>query len=125
MADFCKQFNEKTEAIYEKDVPLPVRLSAMSDRSFTFEIRTPTTSYLIKRVTGMKKGPGNPSPDVASAYISPEAVYEIAKIKQQDSIRWHLPLEGIARSVVGTCGSMGVQVREVEDQEEEPVTDEE
>jgi large subunit ribosomal protein L11 len=117
MADFCKQFNEKTATVYEKDVPLPVRLKAFSDRSFTFEIRSPTTSYLIKRVIGMGKGPGDPSPDVASGYISPEAVYEIAKIKQQDTIRWHLPLKGIARSVVGTCKSMGVQVREVSEKE--------
>ena len=119
MADFCKQFNEKTEAVYEKDTPLPVRLSAMSDRSFTFEIRSPTTSYLIKRVTGMEKGPGNPNPEVASAYITPEAVYEIAKIKQQDSVLWHIPLEGIARSVKGTCGTLGVQVREFEEEAEE------
>ena len=113
MADFCKQFNERTEPVYEKDVPLPVRLSAFSDRSFTFEVLSPTTSYLIKRVIGMDKGPNSPSPDVASGYISPEEVYEIAKIKQEDSNRWHLPLEGIAHSIVGTCRSMGVQVRDV------------
>jgi len=37
---------------------------------------------------------------------------EIAKVKQRDELRWHLPLEGIARSVVGTARSMGVHVRE-------------
>ena len=118
MAEFCKQFNERTESVYEKDILLSIRLSAMSDRSFTFDVRSPPTSYLIKRVVGLDKGPAQPNPDAPVAYISPEAVYEIAKIKQQDEMRWHLPLEGIARSVVGTCGTMGVAVREVEASEE-------
>lgn len=116
MADFCKQFNEKTDSLgYERDLPLAVRLTALSDRSFTFEVRSPPTSYLIKRVIGMDKGPTNPDPEAASGFITPEAIYEIAKIKKEDANRWHLPLEGIAKSVVGTCRSMGVQVREAEE----------
>jgi large subunit ribosomal protein L11 len=115
MADFCRQFNERSEPLFEKDVPLTVQLKAMSDRSFTFDIRSPPTSYLIKRVVKMDKGPSRNSPEKPVAFISPEAVYEIAKIKQQDEMRWHLPLEGIARSVVGTARSMGVHVREVDE----------
>jgi len=115
MAEFCKQFNEKTADKYEKDVPLGVRLSAMSDRSFKFQIKTPPTTYLIKRVVGLEKGPSNPSPETPVGYITPEAVYEIAKIKLQDDLRKHLPLESVARSVVGTCRSMGVAVREATD----------
>lgn len=67
------------------------------------------------KAAGMAKGPSQPNPEVASGYISPEAVYEIAKIKQTDEMRFHLPLEGIARSVVGTAKTMGVQVRETND----------
>lgn len=115
MAEFCKQFNEKTEPIYEREVPLSVRLHAMSDRSFTFDVRSPPVSYLVKRVVGIDKGPANPSLDNPTGYISPEAVYEIAKIKQQDDHMWHLPLEGIARSVIGTCRTLGVKVREVDE----------
>jgi len=48
MADFCKQFNEVTKT-YEKDVPIPVELSAMSNRSFTFKVKTPPTSFLVKK----------------------------------------------------------------------------
>jgi large subunit ribosomal protein L11 len=115
MADFCKQFNEKTNTLgYERDLPLAVRLTALSDRSFTFVVKSPPTAFLIKRVIGMKKGPTNPDAAVASGFITPEAVLEIARIKKEDANRWHLPLEGIARSVVGTCRSMGVQVREEE-----------
>lgn len=119
MADFCKQFNEKTEPIYHKDIPLGVRLSAFSDRSFTFDVRSPPTSYLIKQCVGMTKGPGNPNVERPVATITPEAVYEIAKLKQQDDMRWHLPLESIARSVVGTCRSMGVKVEEAQEDEEQ------
>jgi large subunit ribosomal protein L11 len=112
MADFCRQFNERTAETYEKDVPLGVRLLAMSDRSFTFHVRTPPTTYLIKKAVGIEKGPSRPSPESPVAFISPEVVYEIAKIKHMDDARKHLPLEGIARSIVGTCRSMGVHVRD-------------
>ncbi len=63
----------------------------------------------------MEKGPAQPSPERAAGYITPEAVYEIAKIKQKDEMRWHLPLEGVAKSVVGTARSMGIRVREAQD----------
>lgn len=112
MAQFCKDFNEKSESMYEKETPLRVELRAMSDRSYTFEIRSPPTSYLIKKAAGITKGPNSPSMDNPAGFISPEAVYEIALIKQSDDNRWHFPLEGIARSVMGTARSMGIQVRE-------------
>ena len=115
MAEFCKQFNERSESLYEKGVPLGVQLSAYSDRSFTFDIRSPPTSYLILKCAGMDKGPTQPNPEVASGYITPEAVYEIAKMKHADEMRHHLPLEGVARSVIGSAKTMGVQVREFED----------
>jgi large subunit ribosomal protein L11 len=115
MADFCKQFNEKSDAVYKKDVPLGVRLHANSDRSFTFDIRSPSTSWLIKQAVGLEKGPTNPDPNNPVAYITPEAVYEIAKIKHGDDMRWHLPLEGVARSVVGTARTMGIICREAEE----------
>ena len=115
MADFCKKFNEKSEQIYQKDVTLGVRLHAFSDRSFTFDLRTPATSYLIKKVVGLEKGPANPDPNNAIAYITPEMVYEIAKIKHSDEMRQHLPLESVARSVRGQARTMGIICREATD----------
>jgi large subunit ribosomal protein L11 len=123
MAEFCKQFNDKSQTIYKKEVPLSVRLHALSDRSFKFDIRSPPVTYLVKQVVGIGKGPSHASMDSPTGYITPEAVYEIAKIKQQDDHMWHLPLEGIARSVVGTCRTLGVQVREAEDDVEAPEDD--
>ena len=120
MAEFCKQFNEKSENMYEKGTPVGVQLSAFSDRSFKFDVRSPPTSYLILKAAGMEKGPAQPSIERPSGYITPEAVYEIARLKQKDEMRWHLPLEGVAKSVVGSARSMGVVVREaVDDQAEE------
>ena len=55
MAEFCKQFNEKTK-IYEKDTPIPVDLSAFSNRSFTFKVKTPPTSWFLKRCAGVELG---------------------------------------------------------------------
>lgn len=123
MAEFCKQFNEASENLYEKGTPVGVRLSAFSDRTFKFDVRSPPTSYLILKAAGMAKGPAQPSPERPSGYITPEAVYEIAKMKQKDEMRWHLPLEGIARSVVGTARSIGVRVREAQDEEVEDKND--
>jgi len=114
MAQFCKDFNDKSGEIYEKDVPLRVELRAMSDRTYTFNIRSPPTSWLIKQAAGITKGPNSPS-DEAFGYITPEMVHYIALIKQGDDNTWHIPLEGLARQVVGTAKSMGVVVAEEED----------
>eukprot|EP00547_Thalassionema_nitzschioides_P002144 CAMPEP_0194212444 /NCGR_PEP_ID=MMETSP0156-20130528/12328_1 /TAXON_ID=33649 /ORGANISM="Thalassionema nitzschioides, Strain L26-B" /LENGTH=131 /DNA_ID=CAMNT_0038940271 /DNA_START=292 /DNA_END=687 /DNA_ORIENTATION=+ len=125
MAEFCKIFNERTEPIYERDTPLSVTLHAKSDRSFDFDVKNPPTSYLIRQAVGLEKGATLPSPSTVHGYIAPEAIYEIAKIRQTDDLMWHLPLESIARSVIGTAKSMGIQVREVpEEKEKEKEEDE-
>jgi len=116
MAEFCKQFNERSETIgYVKDTPLSVTLYAMSDRSFTFDVKSPPTSYLLKKAAGIEKGPNSPNGDRPVGFVTPEMVYEIAQVKIKDEGRWHLPLEGVAKSVVGTAKSMGIQVRESDD----------
>jgi len=119
MAQFCKDFNERSDAIYEKETPLRVELKAKSDRSYTFEIRSPPTSWLVRRAAGMTQGPNHPrAMDSPVGYLTPEMVYEIAKMKQADDNRWHLPLEGIARSVIGTARSIGIVVKEAEEEKE-------
>jgi large subunit ribosomal protein L11 len=116
MADFCKQFNDKTESMgYEKETPLTVQLSAKSDRTFDFDVRSPPTSYLVKKAAGIDRGPDSPNADAPVGFITPEAVYEIARVKNADQHRWHLPLDGVARSVIGTARSMGIRVKESED----------
>eukprot|EP00934_Nitzschia_sp_Nitz4_P002086 Nitzschia sp. Nitz4//scaffold175_size95217//58990//59433//NITZ4_004728-RA/size95217-processed-gene-0.53-mRNA-1//1//CDS//3329538954//2086//frame0 len=114
MAQFCKEFNEKSEPLYQRDTPLRVELRAKSDRTYDFSIRSPPTAWLVKQAAGITKGPTSPSPDKPIGFLTPEAVYEIARIKQADDNRWHLPLEGVARSVIGTARSLGIHVREEE-----------
>ena len=63
----------------------------------------------------MEKGPVSPSADSPAGFVTPEMVYEIAKVKIKDEGRWHLPLEGVAKSVIGTARSMGIRVRESND----------
>ena len=67
------------------------------------------------KAAGLKKGASAPSPSKAIAFVTPETVYEIAKVKQKDDLMWHLPLDSIARSVVGTAKSIGIGVKEDEE----------
>jgi len=55
MAEFCKQFNEKTKN-YEKDIVLPVVLDAFSNRTFTFNIKTPPTTWFLMKCANVNKG---------------------------------------------------------------------
>lgn len=54
MAEFCKQFNDKTKQM-ESGTPTPVILSAFSNRTFTFEIKTPPTTWFLKKCAGVDK----------------------------------------------------------------------
>ena len=133
MSEFCKQFNDKSKDLVAQ-TPCPVKLEAFSDRTFKFEIRTPPTSDLIKMACGITLGSPTAGGKVAVGRISPQAVYEIAKVKQLDSYRADDDLQGIAKGVVGTARSMGVIVTEdftsrlpgqEEEEDDSDLTDEE
>lgn len=114
MAEFCRDFNAKSSHIAE-NTPTPVHLTAYTNRSYTFEIKTPPTSWLIRRVAGISAGANKPGKETVG-HLSVKEVYEIAKLKQRDPALAELPLEGLARSVVSTARTMGVQVtRDIED----------
>lgn len=84
--DFAKQFNEKT-AHLEPGVLTPAIVTIQPDRTFTFEIKTPPTTLLLKRAAGITKGSGRiggSSPESISGTISMKHVYEIAMIKLKD-----------------------------------------
>jgi large subunit ribosomal protein L11 len=123
MAQFCKEFNEKTKNM-TKEVPIPVQLSAFNNRTFTFQVKTPPTSWLIKRSIGLEKGAARslferykslchiihrPGHDVVGK-IHVKQIYEIALIKKRDPAMKDVQLERICRCVVGSCLSMGIQV---------------
>jgi len=108
MADFCKQFNEKTKD-YEKDTPLPVELSAFSNRTFNFVVKTPPTSWFLKRCAGIEDGSKRPGHDIVGK-VHVKQIYEIAIAKQADAHLKAIPLESLCKSIVGSCQSMGIEV---------------
>mmetsp|Transcript_32110 Transcript_32110/g.30607 ORF Transcript_32110/g.30607 Transcript_32110/m.30607 type:complete len:151 (+) Transcript_32110:87-539(+) len=108
MAEFCKQFNEATK-LHEKDVPIPVTLTAFSNRSFTFVIKTPPTTWFLKKCAGVKMGSGRPG-HASAGKVHVKQIYEIAKMKQQDPHMANQTLEGLCRCIAGSAASMGLEV---------------
>ena len=103
--DFCKQFNAKTEQV--KGQPIPVTISVYEDRSFSFEMKQPTASYLIMRELNLKKGSGVPNKDKVAA-MSQESLEKIAKQKMVDLNAYSI--EQAKKIIAGTAKSMGVDI---------------
>ncbi|ODV87179.1 hypothetical protein CANARDRAFT_21147 [[Candida] arabinofermentans NRRL YB-2248] len=113
--DFCKEFNART-AQYQPGTPIPTKIIVKPDRSFSFEVKSPSTSWLLKQVTGLEKGSdilgkGKMSKTPA-AEISLKHVYEIAKIKKMDGTHSDIPLIEICKSVISTATCLGIKVVE-------------
>ena len=103
--DFCKEYNAKTEA--QRGTIVPVEITIYEDRSFTFILKTPPTSVLIKQAAGLDKGSQTPSKDVAGS-ITDAQVTEIAQVKMPDLNA--NDIESARLQVAGTARSMGIEV---------------
>jgi len=108
MMEFCKAFNERTSKHIDS-VPVPVVLTAFADRTFKFDIKTPPTSWFLKRAAGVANGSATPGQQVAGQ-VSLRQIYEIAKVKQQDENVDYIDLQSICKSVIGSARSMGLNV---------------
>lgn len=108
---FCKDFNARTQSI-KSDVPMSVMVTAYKDNSFEFIVKSPSTSYFLKKAAGLQSGGGNAGHKVAG-FVTPKHIYEIAKIKQADPDCQYMSLEAISKSIMGTARSMGIEVRNV------------
>ena len=109
--DFCKEFNART-ANYEQNVPIPALITIRPDRSFTFTLKSPSTTFLLKKAAQIEMGAGKVGPkDPKAGNISLKHIYEIAKIKKTDQNHENLSLEAICKSVIATAKSMGVGVK--------------
>ncbi|MFA5353891.1 MAG: 50S ribosomal protein L11 [Thermodesulfovibrionales bacterium] len=104
---FCKEFNAQTQSM--GDTLLPVVLSVYNDRSFTFILKTPPASELIKKTLGVVKGSAVPNKDKVGA-LTMAQVEEIAKTKLPDLNT--TSLESAMSIVKGTARSMGVEIRD-------------
>ncbi|MFH1995558.1 MAG: 50S ribosomal protein L11 [Candidatus Omnitrophota bacterium] len=102
---FCKAFNEKTKD--KEGLTLPVIISAYDDRSFTFIIKSPPCSVLLKRACGIAKGSGEPNKEKVGK-VNLGQIKEIAKLKMQDLNT--ADIEQAAKIVMGTARSMGIEV---------------
>jgi large subunit ribosomal protein L11 len=105
--EFCKAFNAQTQAL--GDTIIPVVLTVYSDRSFTFILKTPPASELIKKAAGILKGSGTPNKDKVGR-ITAEQVRAIAQTKMPDLNA--TSMESASRMIEGTARSMGVETGE-------------
>lgn len=103
--DFCKQFNEATKDMAGDVVPAEITIYV--DRSFTFKLKTPPVSSLLKKAAGIEKGAANPLKDKAGS-VSRAQVREIAERKMPDLNTDNV--EAAMRIVEGTARNMGIKV---------------
>ena len=104
--EFCKAFNAQTQGV-EPGLPIPVVITAYADKSFTFVMKTPPASVLIKKAAGLTKGSPKPHTDKVGK-LTRAQVEEIAKTKMQDLNA--ASLEAAMRIIEGTARSMGIEV---------------
>lgn len=106
--DFCKEFNART-AHYQPGTPIPVLLTVKKDRTFTFEMKSPPTSWLIMKAANVTKGSDKPTHNIVGS-ISLKHVYEIAKIKKTDERHKNMELKSICGGIILTAEAVGVKV---------------
>ncbi len=104
--EFCKAFNAQTQKV-EPGLPLPVVITAYADKSFTFIIKTPPATVLIKKAAGLEKGSPRPHTDKVGK-ITKQQVEDIAKAKMPDLNA--ASLEAAMKTIAGSARSMGIVV---------------
>lgn len=102
--EFCKAFNAQTQGM-EPGLPIPVVITAYADKSFTFIMKTPPATVLIKKAIKLDKGSSKPHTDKVGK-ISRAQLEEIAKLKMPDLTA--ADMDAAVRTIAGTARSMGV-----------------
>ena len=106
--EFCKQFNAATQS-FEEGSPIPTVITVYADRSFTFEMRTPPASYLLKKAAKIGSGSKEPGRAVAGT-VTQAQLRENAEIKMKDLNA--NSVEQAIKIIAGSARSMGLQVQE-------------
>jgi len=107
--EFCKAFNAQTQGL-EQGLPTPVVITVYSDRSFTFIMKTPPASILLKKAAGIKSGSGVPNRDKVGK-VSRAQLEEIAKTKEPDLTA--ADMDAAVRTIAGSARSMGIETEGV------------
>ena len=105
--DFCKAFNAQTQD--KMGFVIPVEISVYADRSFTFVLKTPPASDLLRKAAKIQKGSGNSVKDIAGK-ISKAQLKEIAETKMPDLNAGSV--EAAMNIIAGTARSMGVKIED-------------
>jgi len=104
--EFCKAFNAQTQKV-EPGLMLPVVITAYADKSFTFILKSPPASVLIRKALKLEKGSSKPHTDKVGKLTRKQAE-EIAKTKQPDLTA--ADLDAAVKTIAGSARSMGVEV---------------
>lgn len=104
--DFVRQFNEKT-AKMEPGTIVPVIITVFKDRSFSFVVKSPPASFLLKKAAGIAKGSGAPNREKVGK-ITEKQLEEIARIKMPDLNCYDL--EAAKKIIAGTAKNMGLEI---------------
>jgi large subunit ribosomal protein L11 len=105
--EFCKAFNAKTQD-REKGMPIPVNITVFSDKSFTFEMKTPPASYFLKKAAKLESGSKAPGRDITGS-VTKAQVRQIAEAKMKDLNA--NDVEMAMRLIEGSARSMGIEVK--------------
>jgi large subunit ribosomal protein L11 len=103
--EFCKQYNERTQAMAGQIVP--VLITVYEDRSFSFVTKTPPAADLLRRAAGVEKGSGRPNTATVGR-VTGDQIREIAEVKMRDLNA--VDLGGAIKQVEGTARSMGIEI---------------
>ena len=107
--EFCKAFNAQTQSL-EPGAPVPVVISVYSDRSFTFTMKTPPASFMLKKAAKIKSGSGRPNTEKVGK-VSRAQLEEIATAKAADLTA--ADMDAAVRTIAGSARSMGLDVEGV------------
>ena len=108
--EFCKAFNAATQNM-EPGLPIPVVITAFADKSFTFIMKTPPATTLIKKMANINKGSARPHLDKVGK-ITRKQAEEIALLKQPDLTA--ADMDAAVRTIAGSARSMGIEVEGVQ-----------
>jgi len=106
--EFCKAFNAKSKDM-EQGTPIPVKITVFSDRSFTFEMRTPPAAHFLKKAANVTSGAKDPGRGVAGQ-VTMAQVRDIAKLKMKDLNTDDI--DAAAKTIAGSARSMGLRIVE-------------
>jgi len=104
--EFVRKFNDRTGKMEEGTV-VPVLITIFKDKKFTFVVKTPPASYLLKKAAGIAKGSGAPNKDKVGK-VTMKQIEEIARIKLPDLNAYDV--ESAKKIIVGTARNMGLEI---------------